>query len=352
MSVGMIILSVLCVLALVVLFFPFIFKVEFEVSMAGAVARLYLFKKLLKKFEKSFGKKDGSEADELDDYKDDEPDVVPAYVPAKKSAPPEPPKETLKAPEPPKETVAENSEKKKQESSTSECTPEPVEKTSEKISETSAEKPAEKNTKKPVEKSSENTSSESKPVTESAVTSVSTEKVPAQKDVTTSDVKPQDEDDEKSEKKEKRSLTDREFWSIILTPELDNTAFWAVKKLLACLLKLFRIKFRDCFVEGIRSDYVTMGYGAALNGIIKSFPFLENWDLRMDWTHDHEMKAEGRIFISVNLVRILGLLIAILFYGGIVAFKFWRRRAHVLKTNELPELDWVRKKIVKFMAED
>ncbi|MCQ2106871.1 MAG: hypothetical protein MJZ26_13895 [Fibrobacter sp.] len=338
----MIILSVLCVLALVVLFFPFIFKVEFEVSMAGAVARLYLFKKLLKKFEKSFGKKDGSEADELDDYKDDEPDVVPAYVPAKKSTPPEPPKETLKAPEPPKETVAENSEKKEQESSTNECLPEPAKYSSEKISEnTSPEsKPAEKNTEQPVEKSSENTALESKPVTEGAVTSV------------TSDDKPQDEDDEEPKKKEKRSLTDREFWSIILTPELDNTAFWAVKKLLACLLKLFRIKFRDCFVEGIRSDYVTMGYGAALNGIIKSFPFLENWDLRMDWTHDHEMKAEGRIFISVNLVRILGLLIAILFYGGIVAFKFWRRRAHVLKTNELPELDWVRKKIVKFMAED
>lgn len=340
MSVGMIILSVLCVLALVVLFFPFIFKVEFEVSMAGAVARLYLFKKLLKKFEKSFGKKDGSEADELDDYKDDEPDVVPAYVPAKKSTPPEPPKETLKAPEPPKETVAENSEKKEQESSTNECTPESAEKTSEKISEASAEKPAEKTTEQPVEKSSENTALESKPVTEGAVTSV------------TSDDKPQDEDGEEPKKKEKRSLTDREFWSIILTPELDNTAFWAVKKLLACLLKLFRIKFRDCFVEGVRSDYVTMGYGAALNGIIKSFPFLQNWDLRMDWTHDREMKAEGQIYISVNLVRILGLLIAILFYGGIVAFKFWRRRAHVLKTNELPELDWVRKKIVKFMAED
>lgn len=325
MSFGMIILSVLCVLALVILFFPFIFKVDFVVSMAGAVARLYLFKKLLKKFEKSFGKKDGSEADELDDYKDDEPDVVPTYVPAKKSTPPEPPKETLKAPDPPKPTVTENSEKQESKSSASECTPEFAEKASEKISETSDKTPTEKNTEKPAEKSSENIAPESKA---------------------------QDEDDEKSEKKEKRSLTDREFWSIILTPELDSTAFWAVKKLLACLLKLFRIKFRDCFVEGIRSDYVTMGYGAALNGIIKSFPVLENWDLRMDWTHDHEMKAEGRIFISVNLVRILGLLIAILFYGGIVAFKFWRRRAHVLKTNELPELDWVRKKIVKFMAED
>lgn len=340
MSVGMIILSVLCVLALVVLFFPFIFKVEFEVSMAGAVARLYLFKKLLKKFEKSFGKKDGSEADERDDDKDDEPDVVPTYVPAKKSTPPEPPKETLKAPELTKATVTENSEKKEQESSTNECTSESAENSSEKISEVPAEKPAEKNTEKPTEKKSENTAPESKPVTESAVTSV------------TSDDKPQDEDGEEPKKKEKRSLTDREFWSIVLTPELDSTAFWAVKKLLVSLFKLFRVKFRECFIEGIRSDYVTMGYGAALNGIIKSFPFLENWDLRMDWTHDHEMKAEGQIYISVNLVRILGLLIAILFYGGIVAFKFWRRRAHVLKTNELPELDWVRKKIVKFMAED
>ena len=48
----------------------------------------------------------------------------------------------------------------------------------------------------------------------------------------------------------------------------------------------------------------------------------------------------------------LGLILAILFYGGIVAFTFWRRRAKILKTGELPELGFIRSKIVKMMSED
>jgi hypothetical protein len=99
-------------------------------------------------------------------------------------------------------------------------------------------------------------------------------------------------------------------------------------------------------------EYETMGYAAALNGFLKSFPYIGAWDFRMDWTRDHELNAAGHMRASLNLCRVLGLVLAILFYGGIVAFTFWRRRAKILKTGELPELGFIRNKIVKMMSED
>jgi hypothetical protein len=39
-------------------------------------------------------------------------------------------------------------------------------------------------------------------------------------------------------------------------------------------------------------------------------------------------------------------------YGGIFAFVFWRRRAAVLKTGELPELGYVRTKILNWLVEE
>jgi len=153
-------------------------------------------------------------------------------------------------------------------------------------------------------------------------------------------------------KVEKRSLTDREFWTILLTPEFDAKAFKAVKRILAALMKLFVVKFENCFVEGIRMEYHHMGYGAALNGIMKSFPYIGAWDLRMDWTNDHEFKAEGHIRASVNLCRLFGLILVVLLNIGYVFFSFRRRRAHVLKTNKLPTLGWIRSKIVNLMAEE
>ena len=95
-----------------------------------------------------------------------------------------------------------------------------------------------------------------------------------------------------------------------------------------------------------------MGYAAALNGVLKSYPYIGAWDFRMDWTRDHELHAEGHMRASINVCRVLGLIITTLFYGGIVAFTFWRRRAKILKTGELPELGFVRNKIVKMMSED
>ena len=164
--------------------------------------------------------------------------------------------------------------------------------------------------------------------------------------------KPSGQASETKAKKPKQKLSDREFWTILLTPDLDARAFKYALKIIAAVFSLFRIRFSDCFVEGIRSDYVTMGYIAALNGILKAYPFVGDWDLRMDWCHEKELRAAGNVRLSITLLRIFCFVLETLVLAGILAFIFWRRRARVLKTKELPEIGFIRKKIVDFILED
>lgn len=161
-----------------------------------------------------------------------------------------------------------------------------------------------------------------------------------------------EDESEENGKKKKRSLTSRQSWTILLTPEFDAQAWWAVKCLFHRFLKLFNVKFYNCFVEGIRLDYAKMGQLASLNAILQSYPYIGAWDFRMDWTGTVEPHGEGHVRIRFNICRIIGIIIAFLFYGGITAFRYWRRRANVLKTNELPELGWIRSKIVNILADD
>jgi hypothetical protein len=155
-----------------------------------------------------------------------------------------------------------------------------------------------------------------------------------------------------NKKLEKRDLTDFEFWTLVLTPDLDERGFRYVNRLLVDLVRLFNVKFENCFVEGIRADYKTMGYGAALNGVIKGFPFLKDWDLRMDWCNEKDLRVQGNILARTNLCRVLFYLLELALLAGIVFLIFWRRRARVLKTGKLPELGFVRQKILAFFVED
>ena len=165
---------------------------------------------------------------------------------------------------------------------------------------------------------------------------------------------PSDEEESpsKKSKKKKRKLTDREFWTIVLTPELDKRGFKYLLKILSSVFTLLRIKFENCYVEGIRSDYQTMGYIAAVNGFLKAFPYVGAWDFRMDWCHEKELCAKGTIFVGINLLRLFSFVLATLFYASILLLSFWFRRSRVLKTNELPELDFIRRKIVDLIVED
>ena len=166
--------------------------------------------------------------------------------------------------------------------------------------------------------------------------------------------KPVDEKnaEDKKPKKEKRKLSDREFWTIILTPDLDARAFKYILKILKAVLTLFRVRFSDCFVEGIRTDYQTMGYIAAVNGFLKAYPYVGDWDLRMDWCNEKELHAVGSVRLSITLLRIFCFTLETLVLAGILAFSFWRRRAHVIKTNELPQLGFIRRRILEFILED
>ncbi|MBR2090450.1 MAG: hypothetical protein IJ905_08830 [Fibrobacter sp.] len=280
--------GVLCALALVALFFPFVFWIDFTAGLEGVNVHIRLFKKDLYTYSKTFKNKQSSEK-EVASVDEEETEAT-------ASAP---------APEVEKAEIP-NSE--------------------EKVESVKPSEPEKKDEPKPVEK---------------------------QESSKTEETKSSEEKNSDEEEAEKRSLTDQEFWTLLLTPEFDTRAWWAVRHALSALFRLFRIRFIDCFVEGIRlQEYENMGYAAALNGFLKSFPYIGAWDFRMDWTRDHELKMDGHMRASVNLCRTLGLILAILFYGGIVAFTFWRRRARILKTGELPELGFVRNKIVKMMSED
>lgn len=314
--------GVLCALALVALFFPFIFWIDFSADFKGVTVCVRFFKKHVYTYEKRFGKKEQSEEEDCSASVDEEVAKAPEKPVESKEAPkveqksePESTREPEKTAEPAKITEPVKPAEKKEEPQSVEEKEEP---------ELSGKNPSD-------EKSSEKKMQEKNPAEEKAPVNESAEE----------------------EKEEKRSLTDVEFWTLLLTPEFDTRAWWAVRHALSALFKLFRMRFADCFVEGIRfQEYENMGYAAALNGVLKSFPYIGAWDFRMDWTREHEPHAEGHMRASINVCRVLGLILAILFYGGIVAFTFWRRRAKILKTGELPELGFIRSKIVKMMSED
>ena len=287
-------LGVLCALALVALFFPFVFWIDFGADFNKVNARVCLYKKVLGSFSKNF-RKEASDRSRDDTRKD---------VPEKQSAT-------------------------------------QVDTDKDSVVEASTATPA-----APVEK--KDTPKQTEEKTEGPTETKATVETVAEKDEKESkEAEPQE-----AESKEKRSLTDKEFWTLLLTPEFDSRAWWSVRHLTSAFLKLFRVRFVNCFVEGFRMEYHHMGYAAALNGFLKSYPYIGDWDFRMDWTRDHDPRIEGHVRISVNLCRLLGLSIATLFYGGIVAWSFWRRRSHILKTGELPELGFIRSKIVKMMMED
>ncbi len=304
------ILGVLCALALVALFFPFVFWIDFGADFNKVNARVCLYKKVLGSFSKNF-RKEASDRSRDDTRKD---------VPEKQSA-----------------TQVDTDKDSVVEAST--ATPAaPVEK-----------KDTPKQTEEKTEGPTEETAAEKTATEEEAKEAATDEALPHE--ASTEEEKNEAEPQE-AESKEKRSLTDKEFWTLLLTPEFDSRAWWSVRHWMSALFRLFRVRFVDCFVEGFRMEYHHMGYAAALNGFLKSYPYIGNWDFRMDWTRDHDPRIEGHVRISVNLCRLLGLSIATLFYGGIVAWSFWRRRTHILKTGELPELGFIRSKIVKMMMED
>lgn len=290
MSAFSLVLILVAIIAAVVLLFPVVFRLDFHLTESGFVADLFVFKKRLWNYTKEWKAKEEQEP---------EPEQ-----PAEER----PVEETALSPEP--------------ETSTSE-----PQKDASARTETAADIPS--------------------PAPKTSVTEPEPQNTTLEPETSTPELQPPS-----SEPEARKSLTEREFWTLLLTPDIDERGLRYSKKILNSFLNVFQVRFRDCYVEGIRMDYKSMGYGAALNAMLKGYPFLEDWDLRMDWTRDHDLQSAGHIEASVNLCRTVWFLTVSSVYGGIFAFVFWRRRAAVLKTGELPELGYVRTKILNWLVEE
>ena len=286
------VLIVVLVLLAIVLLFPFVFWVEFHAGKTGAEVKLFLFKRLLWTYEKVW-KGDSADAEDLSSEEKEEKPKVEEPKPVVAEVP-KPAVELSESPEPkPEEKTAHVDEK---------IAPSPT----------------------PKAESREEVKDESKKESE-----------------------PKDAPEE-----EKKSLTEREFWTLLLTPDFDERGLGYAKKILSRFMSVFRVRFVDCYVEGIRMDYKSMGYGAAANAVMKGYPYLKDWDIRMDWTHDHELQTAGKVRADLNLCRTFWFLFVCSVRIGVMALIFWRRRAAVLKTGQLPELGYVRKKILDWLVEE
>ena len=319
-------LCAILVVALVLLLFPFSFRIDFEVGERGVRALFYFFKKKVYEYEKKWKEETGSKELAVDSEKLEPQDAPPMVeVVAKKPA------ETPKT-EPMKVGIDESAKRESlPPSSSKQSEGDSVKSSVSNECVTQDAPPTEVKSSSVVEVSSDAKAAESE------------NRDPEKKETPAEDPKP---------KKEKRKLSDREFWTIILTPDFDARAFKYILKILKAVLSLFRVRFCDCFVEGIRSDYQTMGYIAAANGFLKAYPYVGDWDLRMDWCNEKELRAAGSIRLNITLLRIFCFTLETLVLAGILAFSFWRRRAHVIKTNELPQLGFIRRRILEFILED
>ena len=326
------------VVALVLLLFPFSVRIEFEAGERGARALFFFFKKKVYEFEKKWGKEQvGSRKSEVESEEN-----VKASTKDKKSD------DTQSSATTPVKSETKSSEKKEQ---TVES-PAETEAVAKRPEETTTEKKAmDPIESEPLQGEKKDAAKSETAKTDNPKPALVSEPISAE---TASETEPKAESakSEKKPKKEKRKLSDREFWTILLTPDLDARAFRYVLKILGAVFSLFRIRFKDCYVEGIQTDYQTMGYLAATNGILKAFPYVGDWDLRMDWCREKELHAAGTVRLSITLLRVFCFVLETLVLAGILGISFWRRRAHVIKTNELPELGFVRRKILGFILED
>ena len=372
------------VVALVLLLFPFSFRIDFEAGERGVRALFFFFKKKIYEYEKKWKEEAGSKelAVEGDDKcvdRESRPSSLghdrDQHLGQERSDCPKTRGERRDAPAANSDAEEKDGE---QESLTEAVAKKPTETPKTDHLETSAEQPSirsevedtpEKRESRPSElghdraqgggavphpvKSSVSNESVTQDAPSTEVKSSSVVEVSSDVKVAES-AKSDDEKntEDKKPKKEKRKLSDREFWTIILTPDFDARAFKYILKILKAVLTLFRVRFSDCFVEGIRTDYQTMGYIAAVNGFLKAYPYVGDWDLRMDWMNEKELRAVGSVRLSITLLRIFCFTLETLVLAGILAFSFWRRRAHVIKTNELPQLGFIRRRILEFILED
>ncbi len=319
------------VVALVLLLFPFSFRMEFEVGERGARAFFFFFKKKIYEAKKNWKEETGCKELSVDCEK----------------RKPQPASSSKRSEGDPVKSSASVESSQQEAECVAQETPQET-----------AEVKSDENASPVGEAESAKQDAPIEAVAKKPAETPKTERLELRDESETAESAEPDEDksetpaEDQKQKKKKRKLTDREFWTIALTPDLDGKAFGYSKKILASALTLFRVKFIDCFVEGIRMDYLDMGYASALNAFLKTYPYVGAWDFRMDWCRDKELRAQGTITASINLLRLLCFTLKTLLFAGLLFLSFWRRRARVLKTNELPDVGFIRRKIIDFIVEE
>jgi hypothetical protein len=166
-------------------------------------------------------------------------------------------------------------------------------------------------------------------------------------DVADSDAQKEEQDEEYIAKKK----SDREFFSVILSPDFTRGILKRFWKLCRYSFKLFHCEFEDVTIEGVRLDYVKMGYlQGACSFISGLFPLFRNWNVQMDWCRSKEKKAHGIVLVRFTVLRVL-----IAAFGAIALglWIFWKYRRGKRRYREHPEtlrLVFWRRFVLDFLA--
>src|SRR5574344_2152395 len=148
-----------------------------------------------------------------------------------------------------------------------------------------------------------------------------------------------------------KKKSDREFFSVILSPDFTRGILKRFWKLCRYSFKLFHCEFEDVTIEGVRLDYVKMGYlQGACSFISGMFPLFRNWNVQLDWCRDKEKKAHGTVLVRFTVLRVL-----IAAFGAIALglWIFWKYRRGKKRYREHPEtlrLVFWRRFVLDFLA--
>lgn len=332
-----VIICILAILAIAVLLFPLHVHGDFRLTLQEGFLRLSFFKWSWT-LQRRWKKEELGDTEKKSDSKETATETV-AHAPAEK-------KETKSAPK----EVSEKSIDQKTSVSTEVKKEDVVKKTAESASTKSKEN------EKSFIKLEENPKQKAKEISKERERSKQAEKErakrekalkKAEKKLKKNEVKDETEDN-------KDELSDKDFFTLLLQPNMVSLAWKYLKKLLGNTFKLFRFKFTDSFVEGIDTGSPDKnGYLAAVLGSLPSvFPALSGFVFVMNWDGSATLGSYGKFTASINLLRILAWIVVAAYIAARVALLyFWMRRKFKKDSSQF-KLSFVRRKIVDFIASE
>lgn len=162
------------------------------------------------------------------------------------------------------------------------------------------------------------------------------------------------EDAQKEERDEEfiaKKKSDREFFSVILSPDFTHGILKRFWKLCRYSFKLFHCEFEDVTVEGVRLDYIKMGYlQGACSFVSGMFPLFKNWNVQMDWCHNKEKKVHGIVLVKFTVLRVLIAAFGAIALGLWIYLKYRRGKKRYREHPETLRLVFWRRFVLDFLA--